>query len=174
MKSRNFTFSLKSSANDLNKINELVQNNTHKYAYITHDKDKNENNELIESHNHYYIEFTNPRELNSIAKFLDIPPNLIQKVFSKISILNYLTHNNTPEKYQYDYNDIKTNFDIKADCNIIDINQEYVDLQLLKSGLISKNEFLSKYKTQISSSNYFNRLKIYNIVYYSDADNKRF
>lgn len=85
-----------------------------KYAWILHDKDSNpETGELKDAHYHIYLEFPNPRSLNSIAKELDIEPNMIEVVRDKRGILAYLTHSRNPEKYQYEHEEIHSNFEIK-------------------------------------------------------------
>lgn len=104
---RNYTFAL---TKDNERVIKLVKKYP-KYAYIKHDKDD------AEEHYHYYIEFENARSLNSVARELNIPENMIEQVYSKSGILNYLTHENSNGKYHYDISEITSNFDLKTEIN---------------------------------------------------------
>lgn len=91
-----------------------------KYAWILHDKDTNkETGELIDPHYHIYLEFPNARSLDAVANELGIAPNFVEIVRDKKGILNYLTHNNNPEKYQYDISEVHSNFDIKTSTEVL-------------------------------------------------------
>lgn len=102
IKRRNYTFAL---TQDNERIIKLVKKYP-KYAYIKHDKDD------AEPHYHYYIEFPNPRAISAVASELKIPENMIQQVFDKRGILNYLTHENSNGKFHYDKSEIITNMDL--------------------------------------------------------------
>lgn len=165
MKRRNYTFSLRVEKNDIENLNFKIISEVPKYAFILHDKDFNkETGEIVEPHWHYYIEFTNPRDIKSIAENFDIPVNQIQKVFSKTAILNYLTHCKQPDKYQYNVSDVFTNFDLNAESGVVDVNNEFLDLMKVRDLKMSINDYLKKYSSQISTSNFYNRLKIYEII----------
>lgn len=102
IKRRNYTFAL---TKDNERIIRIVEKYP-KYAYIKHDKDD------AEVHYHYYVEFPSPRSLNAVAKELDIPPNMLEQVYSKKGILQYLTHENAHDKHHYDVSEIQTNMDL--------------------------------------------------------------
>lgn len=102
IKRRNYTFAL---TRDNDRVIKQVEKYP-KYAYIKHDKDN------AEEHYHYYIEFPNPRAITAVASELGIPQNMLQQVFDKRGILQYLTHENANDKHHYDKSEIRTNFDI--------------------------------------------------------------
>ena len=108
IKRRNYTFAL---TKDNDRVSKIVEQYP-KYAYIKHDKD------TTVEHFHYYVEFPNPRSLNSLALELNIPANMIQQVFNKTGILEYLTHKNETDKHHYDESEIITNMDLKTEVRI--------------------------------------------------------
>lgn len=107
IKRRNYTFAL---TKDNERIIKIVKKYP-KYAYIKHDKDD------AEEHYHYYIEFLNPRSLQSVANELKIPDNMLEPVYNKKGILQYLTHENAKGKHQYDVSEIQTNMDLITEIN---------------------------------------------------------
>lgn len=101
-KHRIYTFAL---TRDNDRVRKIVEKFP-KFAYIKHDKDD------TEEHYHYYVEFPNPRSISGVAKTLMIPDHMIEIVYSKKNMLQYLTHENDPQKFHYDKSDIVANFDI--------------------------------------------------------------
>lgn len=101
------------------------------YAYIIHDKDIKENQHLFNNdkslisyqdfiqlktkHIHYIIELPKRRRLNAVLKdvsnYLNVPLNCVSlRVCNSLSAsLNYMLHYNQPLKFQYNFEDIKTN-----------------------------------------------------------------
>lgn len=122
------------------------------YAFIYHNKDiylndilddKNEilhkKGDLKTPHYHIYLRFKTNRDVDEIKRWfmpkglLDengLPYNcLSQKVKSSVACIEYLTHKNEPEKFQYSENDIISyNIDsiLENDCidNSIDIVED--------------------------------------------------
>ena len=147
IKRRNYTFSLNVDDTPNLKLIIKVVEKMPKYAYILHDKDKDDYGHKKKDHYHFYIEFPNPRYLNSIAKDLEIDSNYIEKVYDKKGILNYLTHRNQPEKYQYDIKEVKTNFDIEEEGkDDLDVIEHYRDMRAVRLGLMTPEEYLEKYR----------------------------
>lgn len=142
-KVRYFTFSLTDNNSFIQKrINEVY--NHDKWAYILHDKD----NSAERKHYHYYLEFKNPRSFSSIANDLEIPVTMLQKVYNKNAMLDYLTHENDPNKHHYDIADIVSNFDIedeKKKDNDIDPWTEFQDYLNVKTGIMSVQDWFDKY-----------------------------
>lgn len=68
-----------------------------KYAYILHDKDESE------PHYHLVVSYKNPRTWEGVKKdFADYEENtLVEVVKSLDGVLDYLTHKNQPDKFQY-------------------------------------------------------------------------
>lgn len=82
----------------LEEIQEYVKKDTiEKYAYILHDKEESE------PHYHLVVSFSNPRTWDGVKKdFAKYDQNTLVKVVKSLDgVLDYLTHRNKPEKYQY-------------------------------------------------------------------------
>lgn len=83
-----------------------------KYAYILHDKDKKNDGTLKNPHYHVYLHFTGGRTFDNIAKWFNLSPAFVSKIHGTFGdAVEYATHRNAPEKYQYDYSAVKSNFD---------------------------------------------------------------
>lgn len=143
-KVRYFTFSLVRD-NDvvIKKIKEFYSHE--KYAYICHDKDK------ISEHKHYHyvLMFESPRSFKTIANDLEIPVTMLQKVYSKKGILDYLTHENDPNKYHYSLDEIHANFDIEEEKKKDDgpnIDEEFSDFCKLRNGEMPLADWWEKWK----------------------------
>lgn len=137
IKRRNYTFAL---TRDNDRVIKIVEKYP-KYAYIKHDKDD------AEVHYHYYIEFSNPRSLTAVAHELQIPENMIEQVYSKRGILEYLTHENAKGKHHYDPSEIFSNFDVKTEASSDERKTSHDDYWLIvntiddyKSGKITFKE----------------------------------
>lgn len=155
-KRRNFTFTLKQDAwSDLFAQN--IVNFVDYYAYILHDKDETDN------HYHFYVEYKNPRSFLTVANDLMVPVNQLQKVKSKSAILAYLTHSGQKDKYHYDKSLVVANFDFTSEK--VDFSQLSRDFYLLKNGKMTPQEFLSVYESQISTSTFYNQLRILQLIY---------
>ena len=77
------------------------------YAFIVHDKDKKPDGELKETHIHILLQLNNAMTLSALRNlFPNGNTTLGQPLRDKMDCFNYLTHKNTPEKYQYNENDI--------------------------------------------------------------------
>ncbi len=143
-KVRYFTFSL--TDNNYSVIKIINDNfNYDKWAYILHDKD----NSAERKHYHYYLEFENPRSFSSLANTLEIPVTLLQKVYNKKAMLDYLTHENDPNKHHYDPSEIKSNFDVVDERNKPDgpdIDLEFSDYCKMREGKMSFDEWFDKWK----------------------------
>lgn len=147
IKTRTYTFALTvEDTPNIEKIKSIVEQ-YYKWAWILHDKDQQPDGTPKKNHIHFYVDFENPRFLSGLAKDLGISENFIEKVHSKKAILNYFTHSNQPEKYQYDKSEIHTNFTI-ADETIDDaINalDMWHDFKKVKMGLLTTDDFITRY-----------------------------
>ncbi len=146
-KCRLFTFSLVDNNHCVQKrIKERFPDS--KWAWICHDKDTSAEHK----HYHYVLMFETPRSFSSIANSLEIPVTMLQKVYSKKGILDYLTHENDPNKHHYSLSEIEANFDVeeeKKDNDEIDPWQEYCDYWAMKTGKMSKKAWFEKYGDQL-------------------------
>lgn len=160
-KRRNFTFMEIGKASKISNylIHTYPSSGFPKYAFIKHNKDNSEH-----IHFHFYIEYQNPRSFASVANELQIPVTNLQQVFNKTGILEYLTHENDPDKYHYDKSDIVSNFNIQDEIEERQINplEEYNDYWAMRRGLMSKKEFFDKYKIDIvRHSSFASRVAMY-------------
>lgn len=93
-----------------------------RYALIIHDKDLDDNGMPKEPHVHLMLEFEQSIRLSTVASRLNDKPNYLEtysRKGTKSDIQNgfaYLTHltNNAKDKYQYDIEEVRANFDYKA------------------------------------------------------------
>lgn len=75
-------------------------------VWITHDKDKGPDGELLKPHVHILCHFGNARYFSGIAKELGVPEGAVNRVDNPEKAFAYLTHDNNPEKHQYDKADL--------------------------------------------------------------------
>lgn len=85
------------------------------WAWIVHDKDKKEDGTLKEPHVHVYMNFgKSAATFEAVAKWFQDKPQYVCKVKGrKADVLQYLTHRNAPNKYQYPAEELHANFDVQ-------------------------------------------------------------
>lgn len=86
-----------------------------KWAMARHDKPE-ENS----PHTHFvgFLTTSTRTEIKYIAKWANLPENMIEIVRSKAGMINYLDHHNEPNKVQYDHSIIESNFKVDEFLNI--------------------------------------------------------
>lgn len=158
-----FTFALHHDNHHTIKL--LTERFAHaRYAYICHDKDGASDRK----HYHYVLLLDSPRSFPSIANDLELPVTMIEKVYSKKGILDYLTHENDPNKHHYSTEEITANFDVDAEKKASsgslskeEIFEEFNDLLKLKTGAMTPEEWLDKYWQKLCIVRHFaSRYKI--------------
>lgn len=161
MKRRNFTLSVKNNIPEFIKEVEQCPN----YAWIIHNKDtdKDKPAEPIEDHIHAYVEFPNPRSFASVAEILGVPENMVCKVIDKNGILQYLIHKNQPEKFQYGFDEIHSNFDLTP-FFMDKSTTTWSDFNKLRTGKLTSDEFYDIHKHEIDHSSFYQKLRIYQII----------
>lgn len=84
------------------------------WAYIVHDSDSDENGELKKAHIHWVGRLENATSLLAIAdsKHLGVNPNSIEYCKNFKFAVRYLIHKDSPDKFQYPQDSIKSNFDV--------------------------------------------------------------
>ena len=108
---------------DLDKIDmavvkeQLKKDRIKDYAYIIHDKDVDKEGNLIRSHVHITLRLKNPYDTKYISEWFGIKEQYIQTIKSWSGMLNYLTHKNKPEKFQYKDENVISNFDWKKEAD---------------------------------------------------------
>lgn len=82
-----------------------------------HDKDKNPDGTTKKPHYHILVCFAGPTTYNRVVSITEyLGATIPQRVMSAVGIIRYFTHQDNPEKYQYNKEDIKT-------INGLDLNQ---------------------------------------------------
>lgn len=76
------------------------------YAYILHNLDVDANGELKKPHYHVYLEFENAREFSVLGEALGCGENNVERVKNTKGCIRYLVHADSPEKAQYNREDI--------------------------------------------------------------------
>lgn len=86
-----------------------------KYCYILHDKDKMATGVCKTAHFHIFLQFNKNTDVKTVAKAFDIKENYVKKIMagSYNAAIPYLIHANAPDKFQYDVEEVKANFDYK-------------------------------------------------------------
>lgn len=146
-----FLISYLPSTNIINDILDKKLKNIKSYAFIYHDKDiyfndiLDDKNEIIHKkgdlkvpHFHIYLKLKSSRDSEEIKRWF-MPKDLIdenglpynclsQKVKSSVACIEYLTHKNEPEKYQYSESDIISyNIDSVLENDAIDNSIDIVE-----------------------------------------------
>ena len=135
-----------------------------KYCYILHDKDKLNDDTLKSAHYHIFLQFKDMVDFSVIAKAFGIETNYIKKIMAKnyAQAIPYLIHANAPDKFQYNVEDVKANFDYKKvienyknktnDIKRIDIIKEQIESGIIReynvNDYVTMEEY-AKYKTII-------------------------
>lgn len=166
-KRRNFTWMEVQKGPKLAKMlaNRYPENCGTKWAWIYHNKDKAEH-----KHYHFYLEFANPRSFLSVANELNIPVTNLQQVFDKKGILQYLTHENSPEKHHYSPEEVHANFDIIQEIsdNKPDLHKEFEDWKAVREGRMSFHEFIDVYQGTLCDIRLIDRIRIYDKALHYD------
>lgn len=83
-----------------------------KWAWILHDKDEGR-----EPHTHAYCQPKSPMKTSVIMNLFGVRENQIERIKGTwADAMDYLTHGNAPEKYQYDPKEVHSNIDWAADA----------------------------------------------------------
>ena len=115
---------------NMDKIKEVLaekKNCIRNYAYIIHDKDSFSAEEesknpahkagtLKPAHVHVILRFkaNQPQRIHSVATWFNLEDNFVSKIFGRWDdAVLYLTHQNTPTKYQYSVDEVTSNFNIE-------------------------------------------------------------
>lgn len=80
-----------------------------RWAYILHDKDD------AEAHYHVMVWLSYPCDTFYIAKWFGVEEQFVNKMHSECGALEYLTHKNAPDKYQYADSEVVSNFNIQQE-----------------------------------------------------------
>lgn len=94
---------------------ETLSDKVVKYCYLLHDKDKKEDESLKAPHFHIFLQFNKTTDIITVAKAFEVDNTRVQKIMAKsyAQAIPYLVHANAPDKFQYDVEEVKANFDYK-------------------------------------------------------------
>lgn len=136
-----------------------------RWAYIDHLPDSDDGS----PHTHFYLETSGSYKLKTIANRLGIDNNYVQFVDNPRTIKRYFLHLDNPEKKQYLLSDIITNIPAQFKCATIDNSDDdvmrlFADLDKLRRGSISRDEFVSLHFPEIQKMPFINKIKTYEII----------
>lgn len=98
---------------------------TTKYAYALHDKDIDKEGKPKKSHWHVLCQWADGRKESTIANAFSCGRYQIKRIETTwANAVAYLTHANTPEKYQYDESIVVSNYDWKEDAKKASSNKK--------------------------------------------------
>ena len=83
-------------------------------AYITHDMDADESGTIKKAHIHWCGKRETPAPITTISNALGVKANSIEFCGNWKSSLRYLTHADSPDKFQYPLENVTANFDYKT------------------------------------------------------------
>lgn len=94
---------------------ETLSDKVVKYCYLLHDKDKKGDESLKAPHFHIFLQFNKTTDIITVAKAFEVDNTRVQKIMAKsyAQAIPYLVHANAPDKFQYNVEDVKANFDYK-------------------------------------------------------------
>lgn len=141
------------SKQDIQDILDNKSNQIQQYAYILHDQDifltdkidsdtglyTAHKGDLKKEHCHIYLKLYNSRDINEICRWFSKNSKgekvncLREKVRSRIGVLNYLTHKNSPDKHQYSDSDV-VSYGLSFDDNDLGVDDTYIILNDFISG----------------------------------------
>lgn len=107
-------------------LKKALENNAIKeYSYILHDKDTKDDGTLKYKHYHIILKFKYPQDTKNICKWFSVAENFISKINGKYEdALLYLIHANSENKYQYNIEEVKSNFNYKEEIEKIKLKKE--------------------------------------------------
>lgn len=147
------------------KIIDVAKMNYHWYAYVFHDKDD------TEKHLHIMAYDKGGTSIKAhCARFEGvIPPNFVCKVRNPRAMARYLIHMDSPEKHRYQESDIVTNNTDKYHAFLEDLRtnvmEEYQDFSRVKHGLMTPEDFIDKYKSQIFDLPFQSKISVYHKIF---------
>lgn len=132
-----------------------------KYAVIVHDKDIDDNGNPEEPHVHAMLSFENARSLNNVASLLNDKPQYIEAWTRKEGNgFAYLVHatKNARKKYQYNSNEVKSNFDYFEELlkisNEVEKSKQQANINLMLDALYEGTISKAEVEERLSGSQY--------------------
>lgn len=133
------------------------------YAFILHDKDEGKT-----LHIHFVLNTRGSRSIKSIAEVLECDYQDVQVASRPRSCIRYLIHADNREKFQYKREDIVSNNMDRVDFYFNNISYSitdiYHDMQDVKRGVISSDDFIKKYNTEFASLPFYQKIKTLEVI----------
>ena len=109
------------------------------FAFILHDKDIDDTGVLKKKHWHIMVRLYESRRHTDIASWFGLSVSCIQKsrTGKYDDMLLYLIHENAPEKYQYNLDEVQANFDYGKKLDKIHKAKVQADLEIRRNELIN-------------------------------------
>lgn len=140
------------------------------YAYIFHDKDVDENGELIPKHLHLLcIDKGGTTFKRHCERFSSvIAANFIEKGTSPRALARYLTHKDSPKKFQYSYDDIVCNQPDRLASFYRDTSSdawsEYLDYCKLLNGTFPIEDYFKKYAADFAGMPFYQKHSLFHRI----------
>lgn len=88
-----------------------------KYAFVLHDKDRLDDGTLKKPHWHIFLQFDNAQKFSDVCKWFAVEEQYVNSLRTRFNeAVVYCTHTNAPDKYQYDYSEVISNFNYEQFC----------------------------------------------------------
>ena len=148
---------------------DIIKKNCQEFAtwyWIDHQPDKETEEADKHFHTHVVVMANGTRSIWQVAQTLDIPPNFVQVVRQKRSMLRYLIHLDNPEKIQYKPEDIHTNKPSSLSVQFTDnqdddVRRLFRDLDKLAMGRINRSQFVDLHFPEIQKMPFYQKIRVY-------------
>ena len=131
------------------------------YAYILHIPD----DECNSCHIHFLVNTRGRVSIKHIAEKLGCDYGVVQLTDREKSYSRYMLHLNNPEKKLYKITDIVSNdidrFSSFLSDTVPSCPDLFSDFTALKSGRISRLDFVEKYKGELSHLNFYQKIRVF-------------
>ena len=131
-----------SESYDCNEVLEKLNDVFVEWAYILHDSDVDENGEVKKAHIHWLGKRKTPVTVKTIANALGLAEHDVERTKSWKKIVRYLIHADNEDKFQYQPEQVVTNFDYGAyvsPLSDVEMAMNIID-HILENGIVRTTE----------------------------------
>ena len=119
----------------------ICVSNNFDYAFILHDKDIDNEGNIIKPHYHFRVFYKDKKSVSAWAKIFNVKDNNVEILDDKIRAIRYLIHLDSPKKYQYNKEDVISNFDLSS--YFLKKGDENFDIKLITDYISTTTKRLS-------------------------------
>lgn len=134
------------------------------WAYIMHTPD----DECSNLHIHFLIYSRGQVCIKSVAETLHCDYGDVQDTRENKTYARYMLHLGWPDKKQYNIREVCTSDSDRFSSFLSDISYSshdlYSDFCSLRSGRISRSDFVDKYKGELSNMNFYQKIRIFSEI----------